>query len=41
MGAVDSAAPPAIKARGVTKSSLGTRALDDVDFEVARGEVRG
>jgi ribose transport system ATP-binding protein len=29
----------ALRARGVTKSFLGTRALDDVDFDVARGEV--
>lgn len=31
----------AIEARGITKSFVGTRALDDVDFAVARGEVHG
>ena len=31
----------AIEARGVTKSFLGVRALDEVDFAVARGEVHG
>ena len=29
--------PLAIQVQGVTKSFLGQRALDDVDFEVARG----
>jgi ABC-type sugar transport system ATPase subunit len=33
--------PLAIQVQGVTKSFLGQRALDDVDFEVARGEVHG
>ncbi len=31
----------AIAARGISKSFLGTVALDDVDFEVASGEVHG
>lgn len=32
---------PAILAQGITKTFLGSRALDGVDFEVARGEVHG
>ncbi|WP_319518442.1 sugar ABC transporter ATP-binding protein [uncultured Martelella sp.] len=31
----------AIQARGICKSFLGARALDEVDFSVARGEVHG
>jgi ABC-type sugar transport system ATPase subunit len=38
---MEPAASLAIKVQGVTKSFLGQRALDDVDFEVARGEVHG
>jgi len=38
---MDPAASLAIKVQGVTKSFLGQRVLDDVDFEVARGEVHG
>ncbi len=37
----ESGAQLAIRVQGVTKSFLGTRALDDIDFEVARGEVHG
>jgi ABC-type sugar transport system ATPase subunit len=44
--APDNASPPgatdhALEAHGITKSFLGSRALDDVDFHVARGEVHG
>lgn len=31
----------AIDARGISKSFIGTRAVDNVDFSVARGEVHG
>ena len=41
MATINSGTPLAIRVRGVTKSFLGTRALDDIDFEVARGEVHG
>ena len=41
MTTMDSGTPLAIRVQGVTKSFLGTRALDDIDFEVARGEVHG
>ena len=37
----DSRPALAIEAHGITKSFVGTRALDAVDFEVARGEVHG
>ncbi|WP_198010777.1 sugar ABC transporter ATP-binding protein [Kaistia granuli] len=38
---MNSATPLAIQVQSVTKSFLGQRALDDIDFEVARGEVHG
>lgn len=38
---MDPLAAPAIRVSGVTKSFIGTRALDGIDFEVARGEVHG
>jgi ABC-type sugar transport system ATPase subunit len=38
---MNSATSLAIQVQSVTKSFLGQRALDDIDFEVARGEVHG
>ena len=38
---MQSETPLAIQVQGVTKSFLGQRALDDIHFEVARGEVHG
>ena len=34
-------APEALQLRGICKSFPGVRALDDVDFSVAAGEVHG
>ena len=33
--------PPAVEVRGLTKAYGGVRAVDDVSFEVARGEIFG